>query len=197
MIEFWFDFSSPYGFFGSLEVEDVARRHGRRVVWRPFMLGAVFKTTGMRPFTDIPLRGDYSIRDWKRIARMKGIPFALPPGHPINPVHPARLFYWLESRAPDQAVDFARLAYRAIFQEGADLREPEVAAAIATRAGADRTEALAALSAPEWKDRFRAATDEAVARQVFGSPFFIVDGEPFWGWDRLPMLDRWIASGGW
>src|SRR5690606_38630824 len=54
-VEFWFDFTSPYAYFASLEVEDVAARHGRTVQWRPFLLGAVFRTTGMQALTAMPL----------------------------------------------------------------------------------------------------------------------------------------------
>ena len=68
-IEFWFDFSSPYAYFASLSLEEIAERHHRSVQWRPFMLGVLFKTTGMTSLAQTPLRGDYAKHDWLRLAR--------------------------------------------------------------------------------------------------------------------------------
>ena len=99
-IEFWFDFGSPYAYFGALEIEDVAERYGRTVAWRPFMLGAVFATTGMRLLTETPLRGDYARHDWQRLARKLSAPFALPAGFPAHSANPGRAFYWLRERLP-------------------------------------------------------------------------------------------------
>ncbi|MCA1908869.1 MAG: 2-hydroxychromene-2-carboxylate isomerase [Magnetospirillum sp.] len=196
-MEFWFDFSSPYAFFAAQDVDGLAARHGRSVTWRPFMLAAAFQVTGMSSFSRAPLRGDYGRHDWDRIARAKGIHFALPPFHPYNALHPARTFYWLAASHPDMAKDFALACFAAYFQDGADLRQPDVVADIAADQGAPRDQALAAMAAPQFKECFRQATEEALAKGVFGSPFFLVDGEPFWGWDRLPMVEEWLSGGGW
>ena len=71
-IEFWFDFGSAYAYFASLEIEDLAARHSRRVAWRPFMLGTAFKLTGAKGLSSTPLKKDYSRLDWERIARLRG-----------------------------------------------------------------------------------------------------------------------------
>ena len=68
-IDFYFDFSSPYGYLASEKIEAMAARHGRSVDWRPVLLGVMFKATGMAPLTEIPLKGDYSRRDLARSAR--------------------------------------------------------------------------------------------------------------------------------
>lgn len=196
-MEFWFDFASPYAFFAAQDVDAMAALHGRNVAWRPFMLGAAFQVTGMSSFSQAPLRGDYARRDWDRIARARGVPFALPEFHPYNALHPSRGFYWLDECDPQMAKAFARAAFRAYYQDGADLRNPETVADVAAALGARRDSALAVMAALESKDRLRARTEEALAKGVFGSPFFLVDGEPFWGWDRLPMIDEWLSSGGW
>jgi 2-hydroxychromene-2-carboxylate isomerase len=91
-IEFWFDFSSPYAYFASLQIEAVADRHQRAVRWRPFLLGPAFRLTGMQPLTNTPLRGDYARRDWSRLARELRVPFALPEPHPIATLAPGRAF---------------------------------------------------------------------------------------------------------
>ena len=79
----------------------------------------------------------------------------------------------------------------------ADISEVDVVVELASDAGAGGDETRAALGDQAVKDRLRRATDLAVERGVFGSPFFIVDGEPFWGNDRLDELDEWLESGGW
>jgi len=106
-IEFFFDFSSPYGYIASRLIDDLAARHGREVVWRPILLGAIFKLTGQAPLTMIPLKGDYARRDFSRTARLHGIPFAMPAQFPFSGVHANRAFYWLDSADTAAANDSA------------------------------------------------------------------------------------------
>jgi len=81
-IEFWFDFASGYAYFAALEIEALAERCGRSVLWRPFTLGAAFKVTGAQGLSRTPLKRDYARLDWQRLARLKGVPFSLPENHP-------------------------------------------------------------------------------------------------------------------
>jgi 2-hydroxychromene-2-carboxylate isomerase len=196
-IEFWFDFSSPYGFFAAREIDALAARHGRSVAWRPFLLGVAFKTTGMGPLTGQPLRGDYARRDWQRLARRHGIAFALPAFFPASGVAATRLFYAIERNDPAAARAFAMAAYEALFVAGRDIGDIDVAAAIGAELGHDPTALKAAALAEDTRAAVGAPPAQAVARGLVGAPFFIVDGEPFWGSDRLPMLDEWLARGGW
>jgi len=87
--------------------------------------------------------------------------------------------------------------FHAAFGEGRAVTSAELVAALAEPIGVDRAELLAALADPAVKQRLRAETDAAIARGAFGSPFVVVDGEPFWGSDRLDQVDRWLATGGW
>ena len=197
VIEFWFDFASPYAYFAAPQVPALASRHGRAVVWRPFLLGVVFRLTGMLTFDRAPMRGDYARRDWDRLARWHGVPFVLPPGHPPSTVTAARALYWVEATVPEAVGAFARAVFDAAFAEGRDLADADSVVAAAARCGLDGGAVLAGADRPEARQRLRAATDEAIARGIFGAPFVIVDGEPFWGADRLPMVDAWLARGGW
>ena len=197
-IDFYFDFSSPYGYLASYRIAQLAARHERGVAWRPFLLGAAFKIAGTAPLTAVPLKGDYSIRDFKRSARLHSVPFKMPAQFPINGLQASRAYYWLEGNSPQQAKPFARAIYAAFFVDGRDISNREVVADVGGEMGVDRAKLLAATEAPEVKNRLREVTDDAIQRrQVFGSPFFFVDGEPFWGSDRLDMIDRWLATGGW
>lgn len=196
-IEFWFDFGSPYAYFGALEIEEVAERYGRTVQWRPFMLGAVFPTTGMRLLTETPLRGDYARHDWQRLARKLSAPFVLPAAFPAHSANAGRAFYWLRDHQPDIAVPFAKALFHSYFGEGIDGFGKDTVLRTAAECGADIVELKLALDSDILKRQFRAITEEAIARGVFGSPFFFVDSEPFWGWDRLALVDEWLSRGGW
>ena len=197
-IDFFFDFSSPYGFIGSEKIEALAARHGRSVAWHPVLLGVVFKQTGAAPLTQVPLKGDYSKRDFARSARFHGVPaFRLPSVFPISTQAPARIVLWLQRAKPELAVGALHALYRAFFVDDIDISNPDRAAAIAAQGGVDATAARAAIDDQAIKDALRVENDKAIAAGVFGSPFVIVDGEPFWGVDRFDQVDRWLASGGW
>ena len=196
-IDFYFDFSSPYGYLASTRIDALAARHGRSVVWRPHLLGAVFKINGQQPLASIPLKGNYTAHDLARSARLLKVPFKLPSKFPIGTTTPSRAFYWVHDREPALAKRLAQALYSAYFAQDRDISSPEATVAIATKVGVDKAELEQALNDPAVKDRLRAEVDAAIARGVFGSPYFVVDGEPFWGSDRLDQLDKWLETGGW
>jgi 2-hydroxychromene-2-carboxylate isomerase len=196
-IDFWFDFSSPYGYLAATRIEEVAARHGRGVRWRPMLLGAVFKVSGQTPLLDIPLKGAYSRHDMARFARLWNVKLAFPPAFPFSAVASSRVFYWLAGRDEALAARSARAAYDAAWAEGGDISKPDAAAAVAATLGVERAATLAALADPAVKEKLRLEVDEAVAQGVFGSPTIVVDGEKFWGADRLWQVEEWLQRGGW
>ncbi len=196
-IDFYFDLASPYGYLAHFGIDGMAAKHGRSVVWRPYLIGAVFKVEGSQPLTGFKLKGPYAVRDMARSARLLGVPLQFPPGFPYGTVPAARAYYWLFDSKPDVAKAFAKAFYRAYFGEGRDVSPAEATADVAASVGVDRAALLDALQQPAVKDRLRIETDAAMARGVFGSPYFIVDGEPFWGADRLEQVDLWLQRGGW
>ena len=152
-IDFYFDFSSPYGYLAAQKIEALAAKHGRDVDWHPVLLGVIFKETGAAPLTMVPLKGDYSRRDFERSARFHGIAgFRMPPKFPIASQAPARIVLWLKARDPAQAARVAKALYRAFFTEGVDISSPELAASVAGREGVDATAARAAIDDPAIKD---------------------------------------------
>jgi len=196
-IDFYFDFSSPYGYLASTQIDELASKHGRTVTWRPHLLGAVFKVTGQQPLTTIPLKGSYTERDLARSARLLNVPFKLPTKFPIGATAPSRAFYWLGERDPALAKRLARALYHAYFAEDRDISSPEETTNVAARLGVDPAEIGQALNDPAVKEKLRVEVDAAIARGVFGSPYIIADGEPFWGSDRLDQVDKWLQTGGW
>ena len=103
----------------------------------------------------------------------------------------------MQGQDASAGVRVARSLYRAYFVEGRDISQPDVAAAVAGENGFDAAAARAAVDDPAIKDALKAEVERAIAAGVFGSPFFVVDGEPFWGVDRMPMMEQWIRTGGW
>jgi 2-hydroxychromene-2-carboxylate isomerase len=196
-IDFYFDFSSPYGYLASTRIDALAAKHGRSVVWRPHLLGAVFKINDQRPLASIPLKSDYTARDLARSARLLKVPFKLPTKFPVGATAPSRAFYWLNDKDPALAKRLAQALYHAYFAEDRDISSPEVTCDVAERLEVDRAELAQALNDPAVKERLRTEVDAAIARGVFGSPYIVVDGEPFWGSDRLDQVEKWLATGGW
>ena len=196
-VDFYFDFSSPYGYFAAMRIDAIAAKHGRAVVWHPILLGAVFRVTGAAPLPSLPLKGDYASRDIPRCARAFGLPFNFPTKFPIATQAAARMTVWAQGANPERAKSLAQALYRAYFADDRDISNPEICADVAAACGYDRAQALAAMNDQAVKDKLKDVVDTAIARKVFGSPFFIIDGEPFWGADRLDHVERWLATGGW
>jgi len=196
-IEFYFDFSSPYGYIASEKIDALAARHGRDVNWRPYLLGVAFKTTGSAPLTSIPVKGAYHLRDMIRTAKYHGVVYHHPSPFPISPVTPSRAFYWLDATDPKRAKDLAKTLYRAYFVDGIDIASADNTVTVCAKFGLNADSVRAAIADQGVKDRTRAEVEKAIARGAFGSPYIIVDGEPFWGSDRLDQIDKWLATGGW
>lgn len=196
-VEFYFDFSSPYGYFAVDQVQRLADDFGRPCRWVPILLGPAFKASGNQLLIEQPLKGAYSRHDWERMSRLLGVPYAFPTPFPAATFGAARVFWWLQAQDEAAAKAFARAVFAAYFARGRMIGDKAVVAAVAGEQGLDPAAALAAMDDPQWKERCKAETEAAIARGVFGSPFVVVDGEAFWGCDRLWMVRRWLETGGW
>jgi 2-hydroxychromene-2-carboxylate isomerase len=197
-ITFYFDFISPYAYLGSFGIERVAAEHGRVVDWRPMLLGiTMFKVMGLKAVPDTPLKGTYAAHDCPRFARLLGIPFVTEARTQFAPLPAARAFTWLKDRDPALAKRLAQAIFHAHWGEGRDMGSADAVAGEAAALGIPRADLLAAISDDAVKQRLRGHVDTAIAQGVFGAPTFVVDGEMFWGADRLDQVDRWLATGGW
>jgi 2-hydroxychromene-2-carboxylate isomerase len=196
-LDFYFDFSSPYGYFAACRIDEIAGRHGRSVNWRPVLLGAIFKITRQQPLPTIPMKGVYAKHDLYRSARLYGLPFAFPSKFPIATTAACRAFYFVTDHDPALARKLALALYQAYFTQDRDISDPDEVVDIATSLGVDKSGLPCAVNNPALKERLRSEVDSAIERGVFGSPYIIVDGEPFWGADRLAHVEQWLANGGW
>ncbi len=196
-IDFYFDFSSPYGYFASFKADELAEGTGSTVAWKPFMAAIAFRATGNKPLAEQPIKSDYCIRDWERLGRFMEVPWELPDPFPVTTLAAARTFYWLDDDDPDLARRFARAIFEAYFGRGRDISSEAVVAEVAASLDIDGDDLLAAIRQPAAKERLKQETNAAIEKGVIGSPYFIVDGEGFWGSDRMWMIRRWIKRDGW
>jgi len=200
-IEFYFDFSSPYGYLGSLRIQEVADKHHRQVDWHPILLGAIFKVSGQAPLTTFPLKGDYAIMDFERSAREVELPYTHPEKFPIATVAAARTVWWVKEHADhnisSKTSDLVQAFFKAYYVDGQDISDANVVLDVASNLNIDKNTLAAALQESAVKERLKTAVNNALEKKVFGSPMMIVDGESFWGNDRIEQVDRWLTRGGW
>ncbi len=198
-IDFYFDFISGYGYLASLRIEALAARHGREVRWHCMLLGvSVMKVMGLKPLLDTPLKGDYVRRDFDRYVRRRGLVLARNLNDPMMDPRPAaRAFCWVTRHHAGLAPAFAQAAFDRYWRLGRDLSSAEELGALAAPLGLDEAALKRGVASEESRTDLRDSVTAALEAGVFGSPFVIVDGEPFWGSDRLEQLDDWLSRGGW
>lgn len=194
-IDFYFDFSSPYSYIASEWIEATAARHGRTVRWRAILLGATFQAAELKSPVAHPLKREYSMRDFERSARFAGVPLVMPEPFPIATQNAARVFWWLVDTGNGSAPPWARHCLRAYFTRGVNLSDGAQLKVLAAEFGLDPAQAEAVWNDPQWKARLKAENDAAINAGVFGAPAFVIDGEPFWGNDRRPQIERWLEGG--
>jgi 2-hydroxychromene-2-carboxylate isomerase len=185
-IEFWFEFASNYSYLSVMRVEAEARRHGVRVIWKPFLLGPIFRALGMEdaPFVAQKQKGAYVQQDMARQCRKYGLaPWVAPSVFPRLSVLPARLALLGADHSWIGA--FSRAVMELNFVKDQEINTPEQLAPILTALDLPATDLLERAQAESNKSRLRQQTEEARQRGIFGAPTFFVGGEMYWGNDRL------------
>lgn len=194
-IIFYWDFPSPYAYIGAHQIEAIAAKHGRVVDWRAISIGHLWKAIPDRtPFPKIKM--DYMMRDWTRSAQLSGLPIVTTPEpFPTDAKLPRLLFYRLKAQDPAKGAAFAKAAFRQYWGEGRDIAKPEHLSGLLKALNVPEGEIAAAAEDTLARQQVLDATAAATAAQAFGTPTFIVDGEMFWGSDRIDHIDRWLARG--
>lgn len=195
VIELFFDIGSSYSYLAATQMAQVTARTGVPVRWRPFLLGAVFKATGNEMPARVPPKARWMLHDMTLWAHHYGIPFRVPSRFPLITLRTQRALAGVE-RSPHAAAlpAFALGLFTAYWAEDQDVTTDAVIGAAATAAGLDAATVIAAIDAPETKELLRATTDEAVRRGAFGAPAMFVGEALFWGNDRIPLLEQYLAT---
>jgi len=184
-VELFFDLSSPYSYLAATQMKALRERTGAEVVWRPMVLGALFKTVGNDMPARVPSKGRWMGNDLQRWADHYGVPWKMSSHFPANTIKAMRLVLVDDAKAGDVAL----AAFRAMWAEDRNITEEAELRRIAEMGGLDPATALQAIEAPAIKDRLRANTDEAAARGAFGAPTMFVGDELYWGNDRLHFVE--------
>ena len=194
-IEFFFDFISPFGWFAAERIGGIARTHDRNVAWKPLLLGVTVKQAmGLPAVLQTRLKGPYLLHDAERCARFYGLPWRPPTPITFSSVAADRAVIWAGAQRDLDVEALVLCLYRHAWAEAGDISTPDAVADAAASLGFDRGRLRAGIERPETKDGLRSSVADTVARGFFGSPFIVVDGEPFWGADRLSMVERWLES---
>ncbi len=190
LVEFFFDFGSPTTYLAYTQLPKIAAKHRAEIVWRPFLLGGVFKAISSASPVTIPAKGRWMFDDIGRWAKRYGVPFAMNPGFPVNTLALMRGAAGLQLKRPQGFPKYVAAMFEAMWVKPRNLNEPGEVDAVLKAAGFDPREMLALTNEQEVKDRLKAATEEAVSRGVFGAPTFFVGQDMFWGQDRLEFVDE-------
>jgi 2-hydroxychromene-2-carboxylate isomerase len=191
-VEFFFDLGSPWSYLASTQLDGLAERTGASVIWRPFLLGGVFKATGNRSpvYEEVESKRAYLYEDLPAWAAFYEIPFRIPSEFPPNTLTAMRAV--VGAARLGRLVPFVRAAFAAYFADDENISDIEVVARVAARSGIDANEIRSLVGDPEIKEALKRATAEAVARGAFGAPTFFWRDRMFFGNDRLTLLEGLI-----
>ena len=193
-IEFYFDFGSPTAYLAYTQLPKIARECGAGIVWRPMLLGGVFKGAGNQSPVLVALKGVWMWGDMERWARRYGVPLLKNPHFIINTLTLMRIAVGLQMRQPDLFQRYVDAMFHAMWVEPRNLGDAAVVADTLQKAGFDAP-ALAALAAdPEVKAKLIDVTDDAVKRGVFGAPTMFVGSDMFFGQDRLEFVREALSK---
>jgi 2-hydroxychromene-2-carboxylate isomerase len=193
-VEFFFDVGSPASYLAYTQLPLIAMECRAAILWRPMLLGGVFKATGNQSPVSIPAKGQWMFGDLARWARRYGVTLATNPFFPVNTLTLMRGAAGLQLREPERFLPYVDLMFRAMWEKPANLNDPAVLAATLQGAGFDPAAMLALTGDAEVKARLIAITDEAVRRGVFGAPAMFVGEDLFFGQDRLEFVREALSA---
>jgi 2-hydroxychromene-2-carboxylate isomerase len=195
-VDYYFSLSSPWAYIGHKAFRDVVAAHGVAVNHKPVVLGDLFSETGGLPLVKRhPVRQRYRMVELQRWRDKRGLNFHLQPKHsPFNP----RLADGVVIAAVEAGHDpdpFLRRAFAAVWEEQLDLADAATIAGIADDVGLPGKQLVERSGTEAIDAAYEKNRQDAIAADVFGSPVYVLDGEVFWGQDRLELLADALKSG--
>ncbi|MHC8382806.1 2-hydroxychromene-2-carboxylate isomerase [Pseudomonas sp. LB3P14] len=187
-VEFYFDLGSPATYLAYTQLPKICEQTDSQLIYKPMLLGGVFKATGNASPATIPAKGRYMFQDLDRYAKRYGVPLKFQPHFPINTLMLMRAITGMQLRHPERFQLFIDCLFHALWVEGRDLDDPAIVASVLTQHGFDPNEVLALTADEEVKAALKDNTEKAVQRGVFGAPSMFVDNQLFFGQDRLDFV---------
>ncbi|MFO1319152.1 MAG: 2-hydroxychromene-2-carboxylate isomerase [Burkholderiales bacterium] len=194
-IDYYFSPMSPWTYLGHARLREIARRHGAAIAVKPVDYGRVFPVSGGLPLKQrAPQRQAYRMVELKRWRDHVGVPIRLEPKYfPIPADLAAKVIIAAAPAGTERQLDLAEAIMKACWQEDRDISNADTLAAITTSVGMEGAALVADAQSPAAQGEYDRLTQEAIDRQIFGAPTYVIDGEPFWGQDRLDFVDRALA----
>ena len=192
-VEFFFDVGSPAAYLAWTQLPALCSCGGADIDYKPMLLGGVFQATGNQSPMTVPAKGSYLQRDLALHARRYGVPFEQNPHFPINTLTLMRGATAVQMQQPERFAGYVDAVFLAIWVESKNMNDSQVAASVLEAAGFDPAALMAQAADPQVKERLKQVTQDAVARGVFGAPTFFVDGQMFWGQDRLEFVKKALS----
>ena len=193
-VEFFFDVGSPAAYLAWTQLPALCSSCGGAAIdYQPMLLGGVFQATGNQSPMTVPAKGSYMQRDLALHAQRYGVPFEHNPHFPINTLTLMRGVTAVQTQQPERFADYVDAVFRAIWVDRKNMNDPQVVASVLAAAGFDPAALQAQAADPQVKERLKQVTQDAVARGVFGAPTFFVDGQMFWGQDRLDFVKKALS----
>ena len=197
-IEFYFDPISPFAYLGSIQIERLAARLNRQIEWKPVLIGVtILKVMGLKPLPETPLKGLYLKHDAVRLAEFFDVPFRYHGLTGINSLAALRAFVVLKERDAGLAKSLAQKIFRRLWVRGLNITAAEDIAEEAKDLGIDVPALLRESETDRAKDALKRQVDAAIEAGVFGVPYFVVDGEPIRGADRMWTVEHWATRHAW
>ena len=187
-VEFFFDLGSPATYLAYTQLPNICAQTGSQLVYKPMLLGGVFKATGNASPAMIPAKGRYMFKDLDRYAQRYDVPLKFNPHFPINTLMLMRAVTGMQVRHPERFQAFIDCLFSALWVEGRNLDDPATVAAVLTENGFEPNAVLALTADERIKNVLKENTEQAVQRGVFGAPSMFVGDELFFGQDRLDFV---------
>ena len=199
-VDFYFDYSSTNSYFAAFMLPELCRKHGAMLKWLPIHSAALFRGTGFDVMAMTPRKARYLWRDHQRYGEATGLPFRKPSRFPIKTSAALRATLMIPTLAGASADDytaskmgdFTQAVMRAYWERDADISDLSILCDLGREIGIEGGALVAAANSDDARARLAQTTEEAIARGVFGVPMTFVEGEMFWGKDRLDFVERWL-----
>lgn len=189
-VEFYFDLGSPYSYLAYYRLLQIAEQQEIQIVYKPILLGGVFKATGNRSPIEIPVKGVYSILDMQRWAEYYQIPMQMNSHFPMNTLTLMRILTGVQLLHLEKFEQVLKLLFDAMFGTPQNLNEPTVLAEVLKQSGFSVEDIMSMVQSDVVKQKLITETEQAIQRGIFGAPTFFVGDEMYWGQDRLHFVEQ-------
>lgn len=190
VIEFYFDVGSPYSYLGFYRIQQIAQQYQAEILWKPMLLGGVFKATGNASPMQVPAKAHYSRIDLQRWAKLWNIPVQMNPYFPINTLQLMRLITAVQLFQPEDFQRVLKGIFDAMFGQPRNLNDLQEFIGLAHELGLDAVQVKTWLEDEKVKSELKVVTEKAVERGVFGAPAWFVNDELYWGVDHLFFVEK-------